>query len=242
MNTNKCCTKRLKEVIKSDVVRILVYTIGLIIISLIIIFCISSLVPSLQGFFDDDTNYPLHDFHNAFFILLTAMIAIIAWVQLKGLYENSKADMLLRIDKSLRNAEAIKAMTIIRQFRFEVEKEIVAQNDIKINFSEIKKQHKKEIEEKTGQKIKKFLLDYGFQHEQVVLINFLNTIETICYLCNKNYASSDDVEEFFENELPSYFDIFEPYIQYVQESYDSKDGNEAYSEFKGIVKKIRCRD
>lgn len=256
MKTNKRCTECFKNMIKSDLVKLFLYTLGLIIISLFIISFFSwveSIIWKFLGdttthahdltLFDEYEGHPLTHLHNAFLIILTALIAIIAYVELKGLYRNSKADMLLRIDRSLRNPEAIKAMTIIRQFRFESEKEISVQNDIQVNFSKDRKLYKKTVEEKTGQKIKNFLLDYGFsQHEQVILINFLNTIETICYLCNKNYTSSDDVEEFFENELQSYFDMFEPYIQYTQELYDGKDGNEAYSEFRSVVKKIRCRN
>ncbi len=255
MKADRSCLECYKRIIKSDIFKVLSCTICLIFISLIIISCLSWLEPRIWSvfgnhnhyydivLFDERHSFTLEDLHNAFLIVLTALIAIIAWVQLKGLYENSKADMLLRIDRNLRNAEAIKAMTIIRQFRFEIEKEIAAQNEIKVDFSKVRKEYKKEIETKTGQKIKRFLLDYSFsQHEQIVLINFLNTIENICYLCNKNYTSSHDVEEFFEYELPYYFDIFEPYIQYTQEQYDSNDNNKAYSQFRSVVKKIRCRN
>jgi hypothetical protein len=78
-------------------------------------------------------------------------------------------------------------------------------------------------------------------YNQVILINFLNGIENICYLCNKNYISSDDVEEFFEHELPYFLDVFEAYIKYAQELYDSNHDNEPYSEFNHLVAKIRCK-
>lgn len=255
MKADKCCLECYKRIVKSDIFKVLFYTICLIFISLIIISCLSWLEPKIWSIFgnhnhyydiilfDEHHSFTLEDLHNAFLIVLTALIAIIAWVQLKGLYENSKADMLLRINKNLRNAEAIKAITIIRQFRFSAEQEVIDQNKIKEKFSEVRKKYRKTVEDKIAQKIKDFLLEpNATQHEQTTLVNFLNTIENICYLCNKNYTSSDDVEEFFEHELPYYFDIFEPYIQYMQEQYDGNDNNEAYSEFKSIVKKIRCRN
>jgi hypothetical protein len=149
MNTVSYCKRCFKNIMASGIIPFTYYTIILIFISLLTILFISWLEPKIWGFFGSldhshdivifkkGADWPLSHLHDAFLILLTALIAVIAWVELKGLYKNSMADMLLRIDRSLRNPEALKAMKIIRQFRFEAMKEI--QNQKKDDFSNTKK-------------------------------------------------------------------------------------------------------
>jgi len=180
--------------------------------------------------------------------LSTGLIALIAYVQLRGIYNNSKADMLLRINKLLRDDRISNAMIIVRKIELDIEKNL-KNSDPKSNYSEFRKNHRDKILEKVGQEIKHSYAretnDNLLEDEMVIKNNktlkeFLNTIEVVCYLCNKKYISSEDVEELFNNELTRYFCIFEPYMESLKA--ERPDGETIYSEFKEVYKKIQCKN
>ena len=177
----------------------------------------------------------------------TGLLALIAWVQLRGIYNNSKADMLLRINQLLRDDRISNAMIILRKIELDIEKGL-KNSDPKSSYFEFRRNYRDKILEKVGQAIKDSYdgetNDNLLENKTVIKNNktlkeFLNTIEVICYLCNKKYISSEDVEELFNHELTRYFCIFEPYMDSLKR--ERPDGETIYGEFRELHKKIKCK-
>lgn len=240
-------SKWLCKILGYEWVRIILWTILLVAI-IFILLCVFALFEWVC-LYDVEPNL---DFHNGYLIILTALIAVIAWVQLKGLYNNSKADMLLRISQLLRGESALEALTIVRTIRLDIEEEIKKEKNEPVDIIEFRKKHEKEIIEKIGEKIKDLLANKEVEkietenkkskmnteteiRNQVKLINFLNLIEDVCYLCRKKYISSEDIEELLGHELTFYFEIFTPHMV------NKRGDGTLYCEFEKVYKKIKCK-
>jgi hypothetical protein len=224
--------KKIKNIIsRHDCIKPIFWTI-------ILILSLLALVPFFSWLVKEDCT---EIFSDLAIPILTLLIAYIAWIQLKGIYNNSKTDMLIRINQLLRDDNISKAMKILREIRFGIENEFIQNDPNKITLSEIRKKCRQGIIEKIGLEIKNRSdnTEKEIQLENVDLVNFLNTIEVVCYLCQKNYISSEDIEELFNHELSYYFEIFKPYIDRLRGERPS--GETIYCEVEKLYEKIQCK-
>jgi hypothetical protein len=138
-------------------------------------------------------------------IILTLIIVIVAWIQLGSLSRTSKSDFLLRIDERYSSVNSVKARTIIHEFYCD------AQTD---------ELHYDIVIEKISNRIK----DVEFKKEEskdfIILINFLDFLETISYFCNKKYISDRDVNELLGCSMNYYYKIFKPIIYARRSKYN----------------------
>lgn len=72
----------------------------------------------------------------------------------------------------------------------------------------------------------------------MLLLNFLDFLETIAYFCKANSLSVADVQNLLGYSLVFYYDVFERWLKYRQK----KIGEGKYSEIQWLVKKIRQVD
>lgn len=146
----------------------------------------------------------LKHLHDAYILLLTLVLIIVAWNQLRKFNNRSRADFLLRIDNRYGSKEIIKARAIIHGFYCLT----------RLNASN----HETHIR-KISDEIKKIGIKVEEADKFIHLLNFLDFLETIAYFANKNYITREDVSELLGGSMNYYYEIFSAWIYYRRHKY-----------------------
>lgn len=169
----------------------------------------------------------MHSLHNASIIILTFIIACVAWFQLSGIAKNGEGDFLLRIDERLSNESIIKARVIIH----EIYSKSKTQNP---NSSE--DQHcefmANEIYLLGERKDKKSIKDY------VYILNFLDFLETISLFTNNGYISPKEIDDLMNQSIIFFYKIFSKRIHQRRQKYNDST---FYYQFEKLYLKIQAR-
>lgn len=175
-------------------------------------------VKILGGVFDAHETYPIIELNAIYMVFLTALIAAIAWIQLDKLNQTSdkdkklrRADILLRIDQHLSSPAILRAKKIIYReiflARTELKMETPIYNDPKLLC-------------KIQDRIIKLLKDES-KAEYILIINFLNVMENVSYLYNKNYINTKDINEMFGHTFKTYLKYFETWVPIHRRNFGS---------------------
>lgn len=175
-------------------------------------------------------NHDMHhmsSLHDASIIILTIIIACIAWVQLHGLVKTGQADFLLRIDERLGNKSIIKARTIIHHI-----------------YSESKEKNKNFTEPQHCEYIAQEINSLGNKTDKesikkyVLLLNFIDFLETTALFAKKGYISTKDINDLMNQSLDFFYTIFEIRINERRRKYQDPT---FYINFENLVQRIRCQ-
>lgn len=165
--------------------------------------------------------------HHASLIILTFILACIAWIQLGGINKTGQGDFLLRIDERFGNTEIIKAREIIHFI-----------------YAESKKEDKK-TEEQHCEFIANYINDLGENYndidkmkQYICLLNFLDFLETVSLFGNEGYISIELVNDLMNQSLIFFFTIFKKRIDERRWKY--KDPS-FYIQFEKLVKRLECQ-
>lgn len=183
-------------------------------------------------------NYQLknnsNDIHNittindAAIIILTFIIACIAWYQLKGLINTGRAEFLLEIDKRYGGDPAI----------------LEARKIIHSIYIKVKKKHPQASEEEYSQYMAEEICKLGDSKskkggiEYVYLLNFMDFLETISLFTNRNHVDIDDIKDLMNQSLEFFYTIFHLRIKERRRKYKDES---FYSEFETLTRKLKCK-
>lgn len=167
--------------------------------------------------------------NDASLIILTFIIACIAWFQLSGIFKINQADFLLRIDERLGNSNIIEARKIIHRLYKE-------SRTINPHFTEPQHCHYMankiyELGENKDPEDSQSTDDY------VSLLNFMDFLETVSLFANKNYISINEVDDLMNQSLEFFYSIFSKRIQERRRKYND---DSFYEQFELVHKKIQC--
>lgn len=165
-------------------------------------------------------NKGMHTFNAAAILILTVILIIVAWYQLEGLNTTSKANFLLKIDERWGSSEIITARTIIHRLYREVRKEVACSCE-------------EELIKGVANKIR--IIGRSSKKDDVsdfiLLLNFLDFLETITYFANQNYISKIDIDELSGESIFFYYKVFKSWINYRREKYNNSHYYEALKTF-----------
>jgi hypothetical protein len=132
-------------------------------------------------FFNTDANHHVQSIHEATIIILTFVLACIAWIQLGGIKKTTQAEFLLRIDERLGDENIIHARKIIHNMYLESKNACP-------NCSE--QGHRYFI----AYKIDEISSIKDKSNDYVDLLNFLDFLETISLFTNMGYITESNVK------------------------------------------------
>lgn len=140
-------------------------------------------------------------------VILTFVLACIAWIQFSNVNESLNRKILLQIDQRWHSKEIIKARRVIHKIFLEKSKEVEEIEDKKHKEEMLRRSMGEEIirlsEDEDSRKIKDF----------IYLLNFLDFMESIGYFYSQKYLDIVQINEFFGTSLKFNYDIFKPYIK-----------------------------
>jgi hypothetical protein len=160
------------------------------------------------------------DVNAAVLIILTFLILCVAWIQLDGIAKISKADFLLRIDDRYGGKDIVEARIIIQEFFCQTYKEGIS------------KEYHIEL---VANKIQGLRLNINKASDYVILINFIDYLETVAYFCNQNMISEKDVTELVGSSITYYFKVFKPWIDDRRRRYSP----DFYCQIEKLVKNLK---
>jgi len=137
--------------------------------------------------------------------------------QLKELSSTARTDFLMRIDRRYSSEEILKAREIIAEIKRKHGEYSSKrfQNEMK-NIKENKDQKK------------------SYSKEYVYLLNLLDLLETISYLCYKDHITPAQIHELFGNAIKNYQIIFKCWLGDFNAGKDIK--NQSYPHFPDLMK------
>jgi len=153
----------------------------------------------------------------------TLALAIIAWHKLTGIKEQSEAQFLLQIDKRWSSKEILDARKTLHGIYREASQNKEISKDI---LSEIGKKIIRMSESDKEDEQNKF----------IELLNFLELMESVGYLCEKGHVKAEDLDSLFGESLEFNFEIFKPYISHKRKKH-GKD--EFFSKFELLYLDLR---
>lgn len=165
-------------------------------------------------------------FHAIEIAILTAILVLVAWIQLAGLKKTASADFLMRLDDRYGSEPIIKARQIIQ--RLYRESKIV-------NPEAPETVHRYYI----GNKINEISEDINLSEEYVYLLNLLDFLETISFFANRDDITADDIRDLMGLSLDFFHTIFKPRIEARRNKYTDKS---IYSEFEKLVDSIKKKN
>lgn len=171
--------------------------------------------------FDDRSS--MHILHDFSLILLTVIIASIAWIQLRGIHDVRKADFLFRIDERYGQEPIIKARQIIQWLYRESVNALPDRSEVIYR-------------NKIAKKIDDLSRDVNRSDEYIYILNLLDFLETISYLANTGKISREDVNNLMGPSMEFFFEIFKPRIEDRRKKYKN---DEYYAAFEKFVTKQR---
>jgi hypothetical protein len=164
-------------------------------------------------------NTTIDAFHAIELVILTAILVVVAWVQLESLKKTARADFLMRLDDRYGSEPIIKARQIIQRLYRE-------SNNTNPGAPEIT--HRYFI----GNRINEISEDISRSEDYVYLLNLLDFLESISFFANRNDITSDDIRDLMGLSLDFFYTIFKPRIEARRNKYKDKS---VYSEFEKLV-------
>lgn len=153
-------------------------------------------------------------------------IAVIAYDQVGNVSEDLRIERLLKIDERWSSPEIVTARRVIHRFYIEarhtLKKEPTNSNDIK------------SLRELIGHKI--INARNSNQDDFMSLLNYLDFMETVSYLENKNYLTLEQLHELFGSTLVFNYEIFKSYIEDRRQRHKNP---EFYSKFERLYEKLK---
>ena len=147
----------------------------------------------------------------------------VAWYQLRGMNETAKADFLLRIADRFGRHEIVQARKVIHEFYCEKRSD---QSCVDAHIDRISK------------KIKEIGTDKEKAEDFILLLTFLEFLDTTAYFCKKGYLSKTDIEELVSGSMTYYYKVFKAWIYYRRQKYND---NRYYCELENLVDEINRR-
>lgn len=195
-----------------------------IMISIIVIFVAMAIIDylDLYNFFKNREDKSFEKTGHMVLVISAAIAAMIAWWQLIKLNSTAFADLLTKIETRYGSNEILEAREIIQEIYLESKD---AQDTCKLKHIS----HMQDIIKQIGNDAKQ-------TRKFILLLNFLDFLESIAYYVKVGYVSYDDVLEMFGGNLPYWFDVYERWIHYRREKFKEP---KMYYEFETLVKKIR---
>lgn len=210
----------------------------------IILLLILIIVITAMFYYSELTNYlpfkqktpneALEDINTWFYFLAgagTTILAGIAYLKSRAFYKQNEANLLLRIDERWGSLEIIKARIIIHRLYLRTKEKNERKRISKFPIQEYEDTINKEI----GEQIIEMSEDKGKERSFIYLLNFLDFMETIGYLCSEKHITAKALNELCGESLKYNYQIFEAYIDYR----NSKHTGRFYCEFKKLYRNIK---
>ncbi len=153
---------------------------------------------------------------------VTSIIALIANIQLTHINEKVTTEYLLKIDERWCNKEMVKARKIIHHMSLKKSK---SQRYIP----------KKILYDRVGRQIYKISKEKEKEIEFMLVLNFLDFLETIGYLHQKNKLRKKDLDELCGDSLVKYYKYFKYYIRFIRED---ENNPKLYQGFESLYKDL----
>jgi len=157
--------------------------------------------------------------------------------QLKELSIIAKTDFLMRIDHRYCSKEMVDARTIIHNLYHKVKADHEAKSDPKLKDEKLSTSRHRIL---IGQAIEKLRLKSGKEgRDFILLVNFLDFLETVSYLANKkeHHIETTDIEALLGGSIVYYCEVFSPLIQYRRNKYNRPKW---YCEIQKLCVRIGC--
>jgi hypothetical protein len=152
-------------------------------------------------------------FYNASLIILTFILACVAWYQLKGLQRTNQAEFLLKIDQRLGDPKIIEAREIIHRY-YKISK--------RVNPRDFEEQHVLSIAKEIDKLSENYDEDdFNATKEHVTLLNFLDFLETVAFFTNNGYIRSNEVDELMGESLIFFYTVFKNKISTRRVKYNN---------------------
>jgi len=206
-----------------------VYIIILILIVIFLIIPILELLKIKRYYLFGSEDHGISNFYSACLILLTfslvivtGLLARVAWIQLAGIKNMAQADFLIRIDDRYGSEPILKARHIIQRLYRESNNlypgapESVHRSHIAIRVNEISE-------------------NINTSEEYTYLLNLLDFLETISYFANKGDISESDIKNLMGPSMGFFFIIFTPRIEARRRKYSNEN---YYCELEKLVIKM----
>lgn len=162
-------------------------------------------------------------FYSLALIILTIAIALIAYLELNKIADHQKSEFLLKIDERWTSKEVIEARVIIHH--------------IQLKFIKNGNISKEDLQQKIGEEIcNKIRRDDDYTEKYIILLNFLDFLETIGFLCNSDRLDEEDIRELCGNSIVYFYEIFCPLIKIRR---DEKGDQSFYSQLEKLAGKIK---
>lgn len=170
----------------------------------------------------------INAFHAVEITILTFILILVAWVQLKSLNKTGSADFLLRLDERFTNKDILAARIFLHS--------IYIQHVTTCTHSDRKCAS---CHEAHMQSIRNYIYnirhDSKFAKEFMQLRNLLELFETYGYFEKKGYLDKEDINQLLGGTVVYHYEVFRDWITYSQENKDST----SFQEFERLVSKIK---
>lgn len=137
--------------------------------------------------------------HYILMVILSLLLVATAYIQIKKLNTITKADFLLRVDDRYGSPNIVKARTIIHKIYVTTNSENLCRDKHILKIAEEVKQLG--ISKNTSD-IENFVL----------LLNFLDFLETIAFLAEENHINYEEISALSGDSIIFYYRIFKPWI------------------------------
>ena len=164
-------------------------------------------------------------------IVLTLIIAAIAWFQLKCLRKTARGDFLMRIDNSFRDEKIQNVFDIIYKLDRKSTKKCINHK--------FREPHCSSCEDTVSQDMKDRLTKIWFSKKEEDIKNrfyissYLDFLETLAYFVNVDYISLDDIDNIHGGIIKYHCSILGDWISNVR-----KNQHDAYSQLIELCKKL----
>jgi len=155
----------------------------------------------------------------------TVLLAYLASTQLDQLERTSHADFCLRLDERYTSKETQKAKQIIHCYELQAQKELELANQ-EVNDTS--------ISQRVGEKILSLKNEEASSKNYIILINFLDILETAAYFVNNRYVSEGEARSLFGDLIADNGRKYKPYIDELNDEDESNE--ECYKEILSYLK------
>jgi len=187
--------------IKTFLQRYLFGTFGIAIVALLLISASFWLIHPYLKLDEKQHSLDINMIYYVFAVFISFVLAFIVWIKSKEALTRARMTYLLRIDERWSSTEIVEAREVIHELYLEAKK-----SNPKYENEQIKPIIAQDIMELKDNKdeIKEF----------IKLLNFLDFLETIGYLHDKEAITTEEVSELLGNSIIYFYDIFSLYISY----------------------------
>lgn len=216
---------------KSNIVNDLKSLLSLVpyLIIFLIFISLAFVVPYYFGFYGEDDAgnkaqiVQYQTFYYCLSLVFTMVLIAVAYIQLKGVRKRMESDFLLEIDRRWGNAESLKARTIIHKMIVKSEEThgmtnsqnfVLIMHDVQGGIIDLRK----------GK-------DDKSQEEFMIVLNFLEFMETIGYLAYSDCVSEEALDKLCGHSISFNYMVFKLYIESKSKRHEQ---NDFYKHFKAL--------